>query len=102
MKSHMQTTLAETVGGVPVLAVWSTLIGAITTLWLYIARQFRLAQTKLDDCEEDRQKLWQALVIISQHVDGIDLRDLAAIRDRPLSPRKRRPDEPSGGAPAVA
>jgi hypothetical protein len=43
------------------------------------------------------------MVILSQHVDGIDIRELVAIRDRPLSPRKRhRDDPPSGQAPAVA
>jgi len=98
----MEPVVIESVGGLPAAVVWTALAGAITTLWLYIARQFKAQSAKLDDCEEDRHKLWQALVIISQHVDGIDLRDLAAIRDRPLSPRKRRPDEPSGGAPAVA
>jgi len=94
--------LAESVGTLPAALVWTGLTGAITTLWIWIARQFRQQASKLEDCEEDRAKLWQAMVILSQHVDGIDIRELVAIRDRPLSPRKRhRDDPPSGQAPAV-
>jgi len=93
----------ESFSGIPPLVLWGAMTSTIGGLWLWIAGQFRKQSVKLEDCEEDRAKLWQALVIISQHVDGIDIRELVAIRDRPLSPRKRRPDEPpSGQAPAVA
>jgi len=56
------------------LAAFGTLSAAITTMWLNHRQDQKRTQEKLDECEEDRAKLWEDRAKLWEELAGLKLK----------------------------